>query len=394
MEVADVGVIGGGIAGSLTALMLGRAGFRVCMIDPVRPTGSEFRSEKLEHAHLQALSHAGVLDDILPDAVRYDTIWIGRNGHLTEHRRALEFGIDYATLVNRMRALLPPNVTVLADKVIEAALQPANTRRHLQLASGAQLDARLVVLATGSNPDTLATFGYGRRIIRRCQSISIGFDLVPSNPRLAELGPLTWFGEHPHDRIAYLTIFPLPDRLRANLFVYRETDDPWLRAFRARPAATVLDSLPGFARTIGPLEISGPVSLRPVDLVDTIVTPQPGVVLVGDAFRTACPVSGTGASKAMIDVERLCNVYAPKWLAGDVIGPAETAAFYRDREKRASDRHSRKVSLFARRMTLEEGGLWSAVRWFRGAASRSRHFMPRHADLTLPAGSSRPSTAH
>jgi 2-polyprenyl-6-methoxyphenol hydroxylase-like FAD-dependent oxidoreductase len=118
------------------------------------------------------------------------------------------------------------------------------------------------------------------------------------------------------------------------------------------------------------------------------------MVLVGDAFSTACPASGTGASKAMIDVERLCHAYIPEWLASGEIGPRQIARFYRDHEKRASDHHSRKVSIFARRIALEEGGLWSAYRWMRGAASRSRHFLPHPRGIAYPDAIDRPSTAH
>jgi 2-polyprenyl-6-methoxyphenol hydroxylase-like FAD-dependent oxidoreductase len=393
MQVADVAVVGGGVAGSLAALMLGRAGHSVCLIDPVRPQGAEFRCEKLEHTHLQALSHAGVLEDVLPDTVRYDGIWIGRGGRLVEHRRAIEFGIDYAHLVNKLRSLVPAGVDVRADKAVRTDLAEP-THRRLHLASGDHVDARLVVVAAGSSADALATFGHTCRVVRKCQSISIGFDLVPSNARLQDLGPLTWFSERPQDRTAYLTIFPLSGRLRANLFVYRETDDPWLREFRTRPSATLADSLPGFTKAVGTLEVSGPIRFRPVDLVDTDTTPQPRMVLVGDAFSTACPASGTGASKAMIDVERLCHIHIPGWLASDEIGARQIAQFYRDREKRASDRHSRNFSLFARRIALEESGLWAAYRWMRGAASRSRHFLPHPRGIAYPASVNRPSAAH
>ncbi|MGE0767668.1 MAG: FAD-dependent oxidoreductase [Hyphomicrobiaceae bacterium] len=380
MDRVDVAVVGGGVAGSLAALMLGRAGYRVCLIDPVRPRGTEFRCEKLEHAHVQALQQARLADEILPGTLRYEGIWIGRHGKLAERRNVVEFGIDYAGLVNRLHQLLPDRVSVLDDKVIEADIVGRSMHRRLHLAGGGQIDARLVVLATGSNADALATFGYTQRMVRRCHSISIGFDLVPGNTRLANLGALTWFGERPRDRIAYLTIFPLAGRLRANLFVYRQTDDTWLREFRARPSAVLADSLPGFTRTIGTLDISGPIRFRSMDLVDTEAKPQPGVVLVGDAFGTACPASGTGASKAMIDVERLCNIHVPRWLGSDAVGPSQIAAFYGDREKQLSDRHSRKVSLFARRIALEEGGLWTALRWARAAASRSRRLLPRTND--------------
>ena len=373
----DVAVVGGGVAGTLAALMLGRAGFDVVLIDPARPQGSEFRCEKLEDSHQRALRRAGVLDELLAFTVRYDGIWIGRRGRLAEHRRAVEFGIDYAALVNRLHGLLPPSVRVLDDKVTHVEPVGDGCPRRLHLASDRHIDARLVVLATGSHAETLATFGYARHMTSRCHSVSIGFDLAPSNARIRDLGALTWFGETPQDRVAYLTVFPLPGRLRANLFVYRGMDDAWLRQLRADPSAVINDALPGFAKTIGRLEVTGPVRFRPVDLVDTDAAPRPGEVLVGDAFSTACPASGTGASKAMIDVERLCNVYAPEWLSSGAVPADAIARFYGDREKRSSDRHSRKVSLFAKRIALDEGGLWTTLRWARAAASRSRHFIPR-----------------
>lgn len=81
--------------------------------------------------------------------------------------------------------------------------------------------------------------------------------------------------------------------------------------------------------------------VRPVDLVDTKGCERPGLVLIGDAYRTACPVSGTGASKAMVDSERLCNVHVPRWLGEPTTTAADIVAFYGDAEKLASDAHSR-----------------------------------------------------
>ena len=56
----------------------------------------------------------------------------------------------------------------------------------------------------------------------------------------------------------------------------------------------------------------------------TEVCRKAGVVLIGDAFATSCPAAGTGARKVLTDVERLCNVYVPKWLAtpGEQSAPA------------------------------------------------------------------------
>ena len=70
-------------------------------------------------------------------------------------------------------------------------------------------------------------------------------------------------------------------------------------------------------------------------------------MLVGDAFATSCPAAGTGARKVLVDVERLCNVHIPRWLATPGMGEAKIAAFYDDPVKQACDalmrrrRHSR-----------------------------------------------------
>ena len=55
-----------------------------------------------------------------------------------------------------------------------------------------------------------------------------------------------------------------------------------------------------------------------------------GVVLVGDAFCTSCPAGGTGVRKALLDVERLCNVHIPHWLATPGMGIQKVTAFYED----------------------------------------------------------------
>ena len=76
-------------------------------------------------------------------------------------------------------------------------------------------------------------------------------------------------------------------------------------------------SLPRLRRITGEFEIAGDVKIRPADLYVSSGHRQPGIVLVGDAFETSCPVTGTGTDKVFTDVERLCNVHIPDWLATD-----------------------------------------------------------------------------
>ena len=125
--------------------------------------------------------------------------------------------------------------------------------------------------------------------------------------------------------------------MRANLMVYREMDDPWLRQLRQAPEQTLLAMMPGLRRITGEFKVTGQIKIRPADLYVSEGHRQPGIVLVGDAFATSCPAAGTGTDKVFTDVERLCNVYIPDWLATDGMDADKIAAFYDDPVKTACD---------------------------------------------------------
>ena len=97
---------------------------RVTLIDPFDACRPDFRCEKLEEAHVDALRRAGVLDEVLPAALRYQDIWVARLGRLAEVKPIEEYGIEYSALVNRLRGLVPRDVAFLQSKVTDVALGP------------------------------------------------------------------------------------------------------------------------------------------------------------------------------------------------------------------------------------------------------------------------------
>lgn len=365
MRETDIAIVGAGLAGSLAATMLGRAGHAVTLIDPFERCRPDFRCEKLEEAHVDALHRAGLLDEVLPAAFRYENIWVARLGKLAEIKPIVEYGIEYSALVNRLRDLVPRDVTFMQSKVTGLSVTPE--RQTLTLSNGEQISARLVIGANG----VMAELTGARREISRCHSVSIGFDVDNAN---WPFDALTYFGEEAAQRVAYLTLFPLPSGGRANLFVYRELNDPWIKRVRENPSAVIAETLPGLAQ-FGPLGVAGPAKIRPVDLVATDNLLQPGIALVGDAFSTACPVSGTGAAKALLDAERLCNVYVPQWLATPGMSVEKIGQFYNDPDKLQSDAHSFRTSMFAKRAALGQGMLWTAFRWGYYAGAQARNFL-------------------
>jgi 2-polyprenyl-6-methoxyphenol hydroxylase-like FAD-dependent oxidoreductase len=374
MRHVDVAIVGGGLAGSTAAAMLGRAGLDVAVLDPHPVYPFDFRSEKLSGPQVHLLRRTGLADAVLPAATAMEELWIARFGHVVERRRNDEYGILYHTLVNAMRGQIPPHAFV-ATKV--AAVSTGADRQTVVLASGEKIRARLLVLATGLNNGLRRMLGISRMELSPCHSISIGFDVVPAGGAKFAFPALTYFPERAAERVSYFTLFPAGASMRANLFIYRETRDPWLKRLRDQPRETLFAALPGLLKLTGDFAVSGDVNIRPVDLYAAKGHRQAGVVLVGDAFATSCPAAGTGVNKVFTDVERLCNLHVPRWLATAGMGAEKIAAFYDDPVKQACDADSAARAFYVRSLSIDAGVLWQARRWGkfigqsgRGAARR------------------------
>jgi hypothetical protein len=115
---------------------------------------------------------------------------------------------------------------------------------------------------------------------------------------------------------------------------------------------------------------------------------------VGDAFETTCPVSGTGTDKVFTDVERLCNVHIPAWLATDGMDEDKIAAFYDDPVKRACDEWALEKAYSFRAVSIDPGFHWVLARWARFFAWLGRGLLRRQlARRHAPAHSSSSSSS-
>lgn len=386
MRHTDIAIIGGGLAGSTAAAMLGRAGVRAILVDPHTVYPPDFRCEKLDHGQIRILQKTGLAPAVARAATRDGEVWVARFGHLVEKRPNDQYDLFYDTLVNTVRAEIPRSVEFIHGKV--TAIATGHDRQRIALSNGEEISARLTVLATGLNIGLRQTLGLEREVVSPCHSISIGFDVEPVGRPSFDFRAVTYYPERTTDRMAYLTLFPIGSIMRANLFVYRDMHDPWLKRMRAAPRETLLAMLPGLAKLIGQFDVPDGVKIRPVDLYVTKGHRQAGIVLVGDAFGTSCPAAGTGANKVFTDVERLCNVHVPQWLTTPGMGEEKIAAFYDDAVKVASDAHSAAKAIYLRSLSTETGLAWSARRWTKfigqlgvGALRQTREkFAPRSPD--------------
>jgi 2-polyprenyl-6-methoxyphenol hydroxylase-like FAD-dependent oxidoreductase len=262
-----------------------------------------------------------------------------------------------------MRTQIPEDVETIHAKAI--AISTSAERQKVVVSNGDEISARLVVLANGLNIGLRHTLGIERHIVSDCHSITVAFNLAPASRPAFDFPALTYYPERSRDRMAYLTLFPIGNVMRANLMVYRRMDDPWLRQLRQAPEQALLAMMPGLRRIAGEFDVTGRIQIRPADLYVTEGHRQPGIVLIGDAFATSCPAAGTGTDKVFTDVERLCNVYIPDWLAMDGMDEDKIAAFYDDPVKTACDAWSTAKAYRLRSLSVDNGISWRARRWAR-----------------------------
>ncbi|WP_152535770.1 NAD(P)/FAD-dependent oxidoreductase [Bradyrhizobium sp. Ai1a-2] len=365
MRYTDIAIIGGGLAGSTAAAMLGRAGIPTVLIDPHDVYPFDFRVEKLGGGvQIARFARTGLAEVVLPGATHARENWIARFGRLLDRAPVDQYGIMYDELVNAIRAEIASPAEFICGKVTNVAISAE--RQQVTLGGGETISARLVVLANGLNVSLRRMIGIEREITSPCHSISLGFDLVPVGRPAFPFPALTYFSERPSDRVPYLTLFPVGERrMRANLFVYRQADDPWLREMRVNPVRTLDAALPRLSRITGEFAVAGDIKVRPADLSVSTNYRRPGIVLVGDAFSVTCPVTGTGTDKVFTDVAQLCNVHIPAWLASEGMGEDKIAAYYDDPVKTACDAWSMAKAFDFRRVSMDTGLYWRAQRGAR-----------------------------
>src|ERR1043165_5117399 len=373
MRSTDIVIAGGGLAGSCAGAMLGRAGYHAVLIDPHPVYPPDFRAEKLDGPQTAVLRKTGLAEPVLRAGTLDGESWVARFGHLIEKRPGDQLGILYDTLVNTIRAEIPPGMEFIHAKVTDIATSAE--RQIVTLSSGEAISARLAIVANGLNVGLRHKLGMAREDISKTHSIMLGFDLVPAGRASFPFPALTYYGERICDRTAYITLFPVGAAMRANLCVYRDMDDPWLKDFRDAPRARLHALMPGLEDITGAYEVPGRVQIRPADLYVTRGWRKPGVVLIGDAFSTSCPAAGTGTGKVFTDVERLCNGYIPQWLASAGMGAEKIAAFYEDPGRTAYHAHAAHKAFHLRSLTIDPGLAWEARRWMRFAARAAIGFL-------------------
>lgn len=355
------------MAGTLAAVVLARSGHSVTLIDPHEIVPKQFRVEKIAGAQVDLMRKLQVFAPIAEASTPFSSIINARAGRIVDRTHSPHFGILYHDIVRVLRAQLPAAAALVIDKVVGIANGPRI--QTLSLASGREVTADLIVLATGMSDALRYRLGIGRHLIVPRQSISFGFSLAPDQSQMRPLQALTYYGSGAGNQVDYLSLFPIGGGLRANLFTFVDHRDPWIARFRRDPVTELHAAMPGLASFLGTFRTTEPVNNWVMDLSIAENAVQDGVILIGDAFQTSCPAAGTGVTRLLTDIDRLCNVFIPRWLSSPGLGREKLSQFYGDEIKRNVDAMAMSASHFRRSLTVQPGIEWSL--------RRRHHFLRR-----------------
>jgi 2-polyprenyl-6-methoxyphenol hydroxylase-like FAD-dependent oxidoreductase len=357
---SEIIIVGAGMAGTTLAAVLGQQGRRSILVDPWPSYPQVFKAEKIDCQEALLLRNLGLLDYLLPHSRRWTEVRAGYDGRIFKTVRTEQYGIHYPDMVNALRANLPPAVDYRRDRV-ELIANSGDVQR-VKLRGGEELTSRLVVLASGSSSGLLANLKLRRRVLQKDQSLIFGFDVAASAARPFDFDSTTYYSVSPSTCISYLTLFKVLKTMRANLFIYRSAYDPWVRDFILEPEQMLRRHLPMLSRITGDFRVVSKVESGRVDLYQVDGNPQPGVVLIGDAFQSVCPSTGLGLHKILTDVVVL-SACIPLWLATQGMGADKLADFYNHPDKLAVDSQALRRARNDRSVSIDTSVRWQVHRF-------------------------------
>ena len=364
----DILIVGGGVAGTTAAILAAEQGLKTVLIDRWVKYPNCFKAEKIESDQADLYRKFRLMDTLRPWTGSIREIWWAQSGRVIRHVPTEQYGIFYHDMVNALRTRLPKDVEFKAGRV--TGIQNTEDRQTVTLDTGEVYMPRLVVMAAGTGPNLSAQLGLKRQMIQKEQSFAAGFNIQRVDGRKFDFDSITYYPDGTSSRLAYLTLFWIGSTMRANLFACWSNSEERARQFVADPKAELSRWLPELTNLTGPFEIASPVESGRIDLYQTESPARPGIVLIADAFQSVCPITGTGLTKVLTDVDVLCLECLPEWLASPGMPQSKIASFYAHPRKQEVDRLSIAGAHYARHISTDVSLGWHARRLHRSWENR------------------------
>ena len=344
-EHSDVIVIGAGFAGTCLSHALADLGLKVLLLDRRFDYPSLFRAEKIEADQAEIMRQFGLLEFRTPCDPPIGQIrsYSASSALETSVDTVEQYGIEYGATVNRLIAELPSSVEQLQGKVAGFHGSPI---RGVMMDDGSVRRGDLIVLATGGSDRLIEAAGMSRRVNPSLRSLSFGFDIEAVDAPFDFAG-FNYNRGCNHELLDYLTIFPIGDRMRVNLFSQLDVKAPLVRTIKSDMVESLEHHFPALVDRIGKFRVSSKVQVVPTTFARLHRPWLSGVAAVGEEHQAVSPTTGTGLSRALNDVAALVR-HVKQWHGSGPVEQADLKAYYTDARKVASDRQAASAWMYYR----------------------------------------------
>lgn len=306
--LCEVAVVGGGPAGLLAALLIGRTGAATMLVAP--PPRQDSRTTALLDGSVAILREAGVWSALATAAAPLKSLRIVDAGRrlfrapeATFH--AAELGLEAfgwnvpnadltATLADALRAT--PSARIV-ERTAEAS-QPGATAVELRLDDGSTLDARLAVAADGRGSKLRDAAGIGFKS-RRARQTALAFAV--SHPR--EHG---FVSTELHAEEGPFTLVPMPGRRSSVVWAVSPDRAERLRALPVDHLGREATQASG--RLLGDLTVEGAVGCFPIVIGAATRFAARRTLLVGEAGHVLPPIGAQGLNLGVRDAAAAAEV--------------------------------------------------------------------------------------
>lgn len=337
MTNVDVAIVGGGLAGAVLAVGLGREGFKVALVDKTEPAqppqgGNDLRTVALSLASESILSKLGLWPAVMQrpagayhrmhvwDAAGYGSITFNAADIAADKLGSIVENSQLQTVAWQALKLLPTVQLFCPAEVAE--LEVGDNAATLRLSTGEVIAASLVVSAEGGSSQLrermeIGTYqrDYGQR--------GIVANIKTSQPHQST----AWQRFLPTGPLAFL---PLADENSSSI-VWSTSDYERLMALDNAQFAIELEA--AFGSRLGRCEVVGEKASFPLQARLAEKTVRHRFALVGDSAHVVHPLAGQGGNLSLLDVAALIDVLsAAKAKQRDIGSEAVLRRYQRWRE--------------------------------------------------------------
>jgi 2-polyprenyl-6-methoxyphenol hydroxylase-like FAD-dependent oxidoreductase len=310
----DVAVAGASLAGCATAILLGRAGFRVALVEK-RPDPNAFKrtcSHFIQASGVPALERLDLLRPILAagglrSRMRAWTPWGWVEAPLEHAGRAVNLRRELLDPMLRETAASTPGVELMLGQGAHALLRDGEVVRGLAVrdrdGEETELKASLVVGADGRDSRLAELAGVSEKVLPHGR---FAYGAYFEGPAPAPDNASTIWMLDPH----WAAAFPTDSGL---VFYAAMPTKERLPEFRADPEAALISFIAGIpeAPPIAESRLVGEV-MGKIEMPNRVRVPvAPGLALAGDAALAVDPLFGIGCGWALQSAEWLADSVTP-----------------------------------------------------------------------------------